>query len=191
MRYLSLIFIIASIFIFGHVKPQGMNDCVLSSYDNTCDTIRLKSAVLSHCINRLPDSLRKQILWHEIEWHYIDSLHYSEIDDTLYIIQQNGIQGEVLLHLWNKINSASFINESGILRRTHKTLFSNYVVKLVSTWNTTELKNIKGNLTTSSTDDIYAFRILIKNKRCHIDFCRFEDAFDFERDQWDFIQIDK
>lgn len=129
--------------------------------------------------NPLPDSIKKLI-----HWNYLDSLAYSKASDTVYIVEQNGIQGEFNIMLWNKTTTLSYTNESGVIERTEKTLFPQYMRKLVSEWNATGIREEeKKHKVVLPEDRIYAAQLIFQNGRCSMAFLAFYDFFDLERDR--------
>lgn len=118
-----------------------------------------------------------------IQWDYLDKLDYSKKNDTIYILEMDGIQGDFLFTVWNKNDTLSYTNESGKLMQTEQRLFTKYMMKLVSDWNIPEIrKEEKINKVNLPEEIIYATKITFNKGKYSIDCFTFNDFFNLKRD---------
>ena len=102
-------------------------------------------------------------------------------------MQQSGLQGDFNMTLWDKQKSVSYTNETGLIKETNSRLFPKYMLKLVSEWDISAIREeekINGQLI--PRERIYAIRIILHKGKCSIDFLWFYDFFNLERDRFDF-----
>jgi hypothetical protein len=114
--------------------------------------------------------------------------NFSTINDTLFLLELPGIQGDYYFSVWNKKDTLSYFEEFGIYKLVHnKTVFTRYMMNLVSDWNINEIREEEKNHSNfSPSETIYATRIIINNKKYIIDCLEYKDFFNFDRDRWDF-----
>ncbi|MDR1881487.1 MAG: hypothetical protein LBR26_01740 [Prevotella sp.] len=115
--------------------------------------------------------------------NHLDMFDYPKQNDTIYILEMNGIQGNYLFTAWNKSDTISYTNESGKLASTKNRLFTKYMTRLVSEWNLSEIKKeeeTNSNLLPSET--IYATKIVFTKGKYYIDCVSFKDFFNLQRD---------
>ncbi|MGI6048041.1 MAG: hypothetical protein ACOYEG_08560 [Petrimonas sp.] len=118
-----------------------------------------------------------------IQWDYLDKLGYSKKNDTIYILEMNGIQGDFYFTIWNKSNTLSYTNVSGKLVQAERSLFTKHMMKLISEWNIDEIrKEEKINKVTLPKETIIATRITFNKGKYNIDCLTFNDFFNLKRD---------
>ena len=122
------------------------------------------------------NSYRNQSEW----WK---KLKYSSENDTLFIIECWGVQGNFAFTIWSNSDTISYTNETGNFIFTNEPQFTKYMIQLVSDWNISQInleEKINANLIPEEW--ILATRIIIKNKNYKIDCIRFKGFFDITRD---------
>lgn len=118
-----------------------------------------------------------------IQWDYLDKLGYSKKNDTIYVLEMDGIQGDFLFTAWRKDYVLSYTNVSGELMQTEQSLFTKYMIKLVSEWNIDEIrKEEEVNKMSLPEEIIYATRITFNKGKYNIDCLTFNDFFNLKRD---------
>lgn len=121
-----------------------------------------------------------------IQWDYLNKLGYSKKNDTIYILEMDGIQGDFYFTIWNKGNILSYTNVSGKLIQTKRSLFTKYMMKLVSEWNIDEIrKEEEINKMTLPEETIMATRITFNKGKYNIDCITFYDFFNLNIDRED------
>ncbi len=120
---------------------------------------------------------REQLNWYK-------ELEYSMKKDTIYVLELPATQGYYHYTFWNRIDTVSYVNNTGTYELVDEPPFTEYMMKLVSMWDIQGIKEeekINSNLFPSEI--IYATRVIIKNKKYRIDCIQFRDFFNFERDR--------
>lgn len=113
-----------------------------------------------------------------IQCDYLDKLGYSKKNDTIFILEMDGIQGNFLFTVWSKTHTLSYTNESGELMLIDQPLFTKHMIKLVSEWNIDEIrKEEKINKTSLPEEIIFATRITFNKGKYNIDCLTFKDFF--------------
>lgn len=120
------------------------------------------------------------------KFNWIDKLNYSSEEDTLFVLEMPGIQGNYMYTIWNKTDTISYTNESGNFMLSNRPLFTEYMMKLVGEWNIQEIKEEEKNSSLYPTESIFASKIIIKNKKYKIVCVKFKDFFNLKRDGMDF-----
>lgn len=121
---------------------------------------------------------------------YLDKFDYSSQNDTIYILELCGIQGEVLITIWNKNKILSYTNiERGYFESKNESLFEKYMIKLVSEWNIPEIKKRGTNSNMLPDDPICATKIVFTKGRYYIDCVFFKDFLICGRDVWPRIMM--
>jgi hypothetical protein len=119
---------------------------------------------------------------------WLKKINYSDKNDTIFILELSGIQGEVLFTFWNKIDTISYTNSTGEYKIVKGIMFTKYMMKLVSEWNISEIrKEEETNSNLLPTELVYATRIIVKNKKYKIECIRFKEFYNLKRDSMDFI----
>jgi len=113
---------------------------------------------------------------------YLGKFEYSPQNDTIYILEMYGIQGNVLVTVWNRNKTLSYTNERGYFESKNEPLFTKYMIKLVSEWNILEIKKEEETNPMLPSELIYATKIIFKKGKYHIDCIYFRDFFNMERD---------
>jgi hypothetical protein len=123
---------------------------------------------------------------------WLKKMNYSDKNDTIFILELPGIQGDIYFTFWNKKDTLSYTsaypNSTGEYKIVKEVIFTKYMMKLVSEWNISEIRKeeeINSNLLPS--EFVYATRIIVKNKKYKIECIRFDDFYNLERDSMDFI----
>ena len=121
---------------------------------------------------------------------YLDKFDYSSQNDTIYILELCGIQGEVLITIWNKNKILSYTNiERGYFESKNESLFEKYMIKLVSECNIPEIKKRGTNSNMLPDDPICATKIVFTKGRYYIDCVFFKDFLICGRDVWPRIMM--
>lgn len=118
-----------------------------------------------------------------IQWDYLDKVGYSKENDSIYILNMVGIEGDFNFMIWNRSNMFSYTNDSGELMQIEQCLFTKYMMKLVSEWNITEIrKEEQINKVTLPARVVYATKIIFNKGKYNIDCLTFDDFFNLKRD---------
>jgi hypothetical protein len=118
-----------------------------------------------------------------IQWDCFDKLGYSKENDSIYILDMVGLEGDFYFMIWNRSNTLFYTNESGKLMQTERCLFTKHMIKLVSEWNITEIrKEEQINKVTLPERVVYATRIIFNKGKYNIDCLTFNDFFNLTRD---------
>lgn len=107
--------------------------------------------------------------------HFFNDIKYNPKQDTIYIMELYGIQGELLVTIWNKNSLISYEDRS--LNKTNEPMFDNYMIRLVESWNIEKLIKEGENHKLLPQDWIYASRVIINNNRVKIECDRFKDFY--------------
>ncbi len=169
--YFSAIFILALHLLFGSCKIQ-----ISMFQGDSIYSVQKKEFGDSMDIKAL-NYYREQSKWFE-------KLNHSNKEDTIFILERPGIQGNFSFTFWNKRDTVTYTNATGSFEFKNEPSFTNYMMKLVSEWNITEIRleeNLHSNLLPSEM--VYATIIIVKDKKCKIDCIRFKDFFKLERDR--------
>ena len=105
--------------------------------------------------------------------HFFNDIKYNPQQDTIYILELYGLQGELRVTIWNKSSSISYEDQS--LNKTNEPQFDNYMMRLVESWNIEKLIKEGENDTFIPQYWIYVSRVIIKNNRVKIDCDRFKE----------------
>lgn len=198
-----ILFIINVIGILWYNTPQDTNSSKLN--ENISFNLQVYNQEIHNQIKQLPDSIVKNIQWqyldsficfnNEYDIHLVwrkriqernDCIKY--LQDTIYIMQLNGLQGDFKMTLWNKKKNLSYSNETGLIKETNGRLFTKYMLKLISEWNIAAIREEeKINAHLLPKERIYAIRIILFEEKYSIDFLWFYDFFNLERDKNDFL----
>ena len=120
------------------------------------------------------------------KWY--DELDFSTKNDTVFLLEYFGNQGDSRLTFWNKKDTLIYPYGMPNLKFYHgESAFTSYMMKLVSEWNITAIREeemLHPVLLPSGI--VYATRIIIRNGKYQIDCISFKDFFDFKRDYMDF-----
>jgi hypothetical protein len=121
---------------------------------------------------------RQQIPW-------IKNVEGTNPRDTIYALELSGIQGEELFTYWNKQDTISYTYQDGAFSPTKNNLFTAYMMRLVSEWNISKIREeeeVNGNMLPS--DSVYALRITFNTDNRHIECIRFKNFFNLKRDSY-------
>lgn len=134
--------------------------------------------------------LSKKLPVKGIHWECLDSIQFSKANDTFFLAQKQDCQGFTGITTWNGCLKKSYSNsENGELNRESLPIFTKYAIKLISEWDTTEIrKEEQTNKCTLPSFSVYVYRIIFINKKCSVDYLYFEDFFNSQRDRNDFIE---
>jgi hypothetical protein len=118
---------------------------------------------------------------------YLNKFEYSLKNDTVYILEMYGVQGNISITIWNKNKKLSYTYKQGFFESMNKALFTKYMMKLVSEWNISEIrKEEEINTEIMPCELIFATKIIFNKGEYHIDCISFKEFFNFERDKNDF-----
>jgi len=121
-----------------------------------------------------------------IQLDYLDKLGYLKENDTIYILNMTGLEGDFYFTIWNKSDTLSYTNVSGELIQTERSLFTKYMMKLVSEWNISEIrKEEQINKMTLPERVVYSTKIIFNKSIYSIDCLTFNDFFNLKRDGTD------
>jgi len=121
-----------------------------------------------------------------VNWY--KELKFSTKNDTIFLLEYPGIEGDYYFSFWNKKDTLSYFEDNGRYKFAHnKMIFTKYMMKLVSEWNILEIREEEKNHSTLLLGYIYATRIIIKNGKHKIDCIHFKDFFDLKRDGMDLV----
>lgn len=113
----------------------------------------------------------------------LERVRYSTVNDTVFALEQLGIQGDLHLTYWNKIDTISYDNAVGEPEYIDNSLFSNYMMELVSQWDILGIKEEeKANSAMLPNDPVYATRIIIRKNKYKVECIKFDNFFDLKRD---------
>lgn len=115
---------------------------------------------------------------------YLNRFEYSPQNDTVYILEMYGVQGNVLITVWNENKILSYTNERGFFENADKPLFTKYMMKLVSEWSILEIRKeeeINSNILPNEL--VYATKVVFNKGEYHIDCICFKDFFNLERER--------
>lgn len=130
------------------------------------------------------DIIGKSLNLYRKQLDYLNKVEYSSKNDTVYVLEMCGVQGNVLITIWNKNETLSYTNEQGFFESKNDALFTKYMMKLVSEWNISEIrKEEEINSKILPSELIYATRILFNKGKYQIDCISFKDFFNLERDE--------
>ena len=133
------------------------------------------------------DFIRKSLDLYREQLNYLENFEYSSQNDTVYILEMCGVQGNVDITIWNKHKTLSYTNEQGYFETKNKSLFTKHIIKLVSEWDIPGIKkeeDINSNMLPSEL--LYATKIVFNKGKYHIDCIYFKEFFCLERDGMDF-----
>lgn len=150
-----------------------------------CSTHKVNNS-LYNCQKKHDTRTAMALNYYRKQLHWLSKFEYDKKSDTIYTLEINGVQGEVMFTFWNKRDTLSYAYESDFLPN-NKSLFTKYMMKLVSEWNISEIRKeeeINGGILPN--DMIYACRIIFNGKKHKIDCIYFNDFFDGKRDGTDF-----
>jgi len=105
--------------------------------------------------------------------HFFNDIKYNPQQDTIYILELYGLQGELRVTIWNKSSLISYECQS--LNKINEPKFQNYMMRLVESWNIEKLIKEGENDTFIPQYWIYVSRVIIKNNRVKIDCDRFKE----------------
>ncbi len=146
-----------------------------------CQGIDIKNIKQQYGVAVQMDNINKLI-----QWDYLDKLNYSKENDTIYILNMVGLEGDFYFTIWNRNNILSYTNVSGELMKTQQRLFTKYMMRLVSDWNITQIvKEEQLNKVTLPERVVYATKIIFKKEKYNIDCITFNDFFNLKRDGTD------
>lgn len=200
-----ILLIINAISVLWYTTPQDISSSKLN--DNVSFNLQAYNQVIHNQIKQLPDSIVKSI-----QWQYLDSFicsdsknvvhdvrlnrnrerngYAKDLQDTIYIMQLSGLQGDFDMTLWDKRKCLSYTNETGLIKETNSCLFTKHMQKLISEWNIAAIREeekLNGHLL--PMERIYAIRIILHKEKCSIEFLCFYDFFNLERDRFDFRSV--
>ena len=127
------------------------------------------------------DIIGKSINFYRKQIDYLNKFEYSSKNDTVYILEMCGVQGNILITIWNKNKTLSYTNEQGSFESKDEALFTKYMMTLVSEWNISEIRKeeeINSNILPSEL--IYATKVVFNKGEYHIDCICFKDFFSIE-----------
>jgi hypothetical protein len=89
--------------------------------------------------------------------NYLNRFEYSKSNDTIFILEMYGIQGDVIIAIWNKSKILSYTNKKGYFENKDEALFTKQMIKLISEWNIPEIRKEEDtNSNLLSSELIYA-----------------------------------
>ncbi|CCZ10959.1 hypothetical protein [Culturomica massiliensis] len=124
-------------------------------------------------------------LWKNSE--FLKRMKTISMIDTVFILQRNSIESYALSStIWNRQDSliVSSEDQGKTFNVENESSFTNYMTKLVSEWNTVEIKKEEIENAVLSSEIIVAIRIIFNKNKYRIDYLFFNDFFNIERDRW-------
>ena len=106
---------------------------------------------------------------------YLDKLGYSKNSDTIYVLEEDDIQGYYFVTVWNKCDTLCYRDECETLVKKNRPLFTNHIIRLVSEWNIDKIRKA-GKIITAETSTVTTFRatkITFDKGKYHIDCISF------------------
>lgn len=105
-------------------------------------------------------------------------------NDTIFLLEKNGIQGNFMFTAWSKNKILSFDNQSENLKlvKYKESMFSKYMRELVSHWNIAEIRKEGLENPPLPQEEILATRIIFNKGKYQIDCFSFLDFFNLKRD---------
>ncbi len=129
------------------------------------------------------DMIGKSLNFYRRQLDYLNKFEYSTQNDTIFILEMYGVQGNMLVTIWNKNKTLSCTNEQGDFECKNEPLFTKYMMKLVSEWNIPEIrKEEETNSNILPNELIYATKIVFKKGKYQIDCIHFKEFFNLDRD---------
>ncbi|WP_147381212.1 hypothetical protein [Parabacteroides sp. AM08-6] len=128
------------------------------------------------------DVIGKSLNLYRKQLDYLSKFEYSPQNDTVYILEMYGAQGNLLITIWNKNKMLSYTNEQGPFESKNESLFTKYMMELVSEWNIPGIRKEEINSNTLPSELIYATKIVFNKGKYHIACIYFKDFFNLERD---------
>lgn len=137
---------------------------------------------------RAQDFFGKPLNLYRKQLDYLSKFKYSLKNDTVYILEMSGVQGDVVyITIWNKNKILSYTNKQDLFESKNEALFTKYMMTLVSEWNISEIrKEEEINTQIMPCELIFATKIIFNKGEYHIDCIYFKEFFNFERDNNDF-----
>lgn len=123
------------------------------------------------------DIIGKSLNLYRKQLDYLNKFEYSSKNDTVYILEMCGVQGNVLVTIWNKNKTLSYTNEQGSFESKNEALFTKYMMTLVSEWNIPEIRKEESNSNILPSELIYATKVVFNKGRYCIDCICFKDFF--------------
>lgn len=115
----------------------------------------------------------------------LERLSYSTVNDTVFALEKLGFQGDLYLTYWNKLDTISYTNTDGAPEYTSNTLFSKYMMSLVSQWDIAGIKEEeKVNSISFPNEPVYATKIIIHKNKYQVECIKFYDFFNLRRDSF-------
>jgi hypothetical protein len=128
-------------------------------------------------------NVNKSSNYKNIRFNALNELGYPKCNDTLFILEQYTLEGHFIFTIWNEKDTISYSNTTGSFEMTHKSLYTKYMMKLVSEWNLLEIrKEEEVNSNLIPQEIIYATRITLNNGDLNSNCMVFKDFFNFKRD---------
>jgi hypothetical protein len=149
--------------------------------------IRISDDIYNYQKNQFEDNMFvKSLNLYRKQSDWLKEFTYSNQNDTIFILELPGIQGDYYFTFWNKIDTLSYSNETGIFKFEDKPKFTKFMMKLVSEWNISEIKKEEDtNSNLLPSESIYATKIIIGKGKYKIDCIRFKEFFNLRRDEID------
>ncbi|HPO67938.1 MAG TPA: hypothetical protein PK642_06330 [Paludibacteraceae bacterium] len=175
-KYLfSIIF--TSIFLCCSTSKNTYHSKIYEKIYN-CQGIDINNIKQPYYLRLQKDNVNKLI-----QWDYLDKLGYSKENDTIYILNMTGVEGDFYFTIWNRSDTLSYTNVSGELIQIERHSFTEYMMKLVSEWNISEIrKEEQINKMTLPERIVYATKITFNKGEYNIDCLTFNDFFNLKRD---------
>lgn len=159
---------------------------ILSGCKQQLNLMRLSNDVYENQIQAFGDTLLlKGLQVYRKKANILERLSYSTLNDTVFALEKMGFQGDLYLTYWNKVDIISYTNMGDTSKYIANTLFSKYMMKLVSQWDITEIKEEeKVNSLLLPNEPVYATRIIIRKNKYKTEYIKFDDLFNLRRDCW-------
>lgn len=123
---------------------------------------------------------------------YLKQIRYSPQRDTVFLLERTDMLCSYSATIWSKMDTVSYSRQSDGLIKKNGSIYTKYMMKLVSEWNLTEIKKESQKyLKLGVLDDnseITATRIIFYQNGYRIDRNAFADFYDDKRDCLDFYE---
>lgn len=169
----KIVYLILFISILGGCKQQ-------------LNLIKVSQNIYKNQIQAYGDTmLLKGLQFYRKKSIILEKLNYSTVNDTVFALEKLGFQGDLYLTYWNKSDTISYTNTAGTPEYVANTLFSKYMMRLVSQWDIAGIKDEeKVNSFLLPNEPVYGTRIIFSENKYKVECIKFDDFFNLKRDSF-------
>ena len=113
------------------------------------------------------------LLSYRLQIDYLKYFDFRQKEDTIFILEYFGIQGNISISIWNQVDTLSFSNEQGHFVEIEKLLFPKTITHLVSNWDVPEIKVKSDESSILPKDIVLATRIIFHERKYQLDCYQF------------------